>query len=271
MDANEAEKFRRRAKLSATRKGFAEDSDDLAQEVLLNWLEGGGQHQTVDYAVIDAIRRDRGDSRNGQFEPRKRERRPHCELKEFHSVDQFDESRGDFERITSMLKGGRRAVAVLFFEWGLTQKEIGGCFGVTESAVCNWLRQIEDVLRGKLAKENLLNKCANLECHKPAAPGWKYCSAACAPGAKYSNADPMKAKPVATIQAALVLKVEPIDKPPHPCSLVAWAKARYEGQAISDLTYGQVANPDEHFEIEEIEPVDSHEDVSGFELEAFEL
>lgn len=273
MDNEKANELRRRAKLSAVRKGFTEDSDDLAQEVLLSFLEGRGQHQTVDYAVIDAIRRDRGDSRNGRFKPRKRERRPHCELKEHHSIGESHESRGDFERIIGLLKGGRRAIAVLFFEWELTQKEIGNCFGITESRVSQWILEIESVLRGKLSREALLNKCANLECSKPASPGWKYCSAACAPGSKYSNREVVK--PLITNETLIPKKVNDdlvrfVSKQRKP-SLADREKTRFDGNSIAVLTHNQVVKPEEYFEIEFIDPIDSHEDVAGFDLEAVEL
>jgi RNA polymerase sigma factor (sigma-70 family) len=156
IDRQTAEKILRRAKTSARKRGFGEHADDLAQEVLLSFVEGRGRHQTIDQAVIDAIRRTFGDSRSDHHQLRRA-----CDWKgltprvlEIHGKSESD--RGceiGFERIVSLLGGPDRAIIKLRYQWGFREREIGDLFGLTESRISQRLKDIQTRLHWVLADE----------------------------------------------------------------------------------------------------------------------
>lgn len=138
MTDDEAAKFRRRAIFSAARNGFSEQSEDLAHDVLVNWLEGHGQHQTVDQSVIDAIRRACGRPGTPGFECRRNVERPVDGLDALASRASpqiHPDSDADFERLIEPLESIQRAIVCLRFQWGFSEIEIGRAFGVSQSRI----------------------------------------------------------------------------------------------------------------------------------------
>jgi len=62
--------YHERALATARRKGFAEIAEDIAQEVMRQFVEKGRPGQTIDQAVIDAVRVLQGSSRYKAHEVR---------------------------------------------------------------------------------------------------------------------------------------------------------------------------------------------------------
>lgn len=152
----QAKEFSRRAKISAGKYGFTEHAEDIAQDVLLHFSSGKGRHQTIDQAVLDAIRRDFGRPGTPNFDQRQcfnspeRLDDPDCSITDRHLEIESGELRGDFERLTQGLKGIERACIILKFKWGFTQKEISDCFGVTESRISQRVARMETSLHSRM-------------------------------------------------------------------------------------------------------------------------
>lgn len=144
MNEKTAARLRKRAVLSAARMGFTEQSEDFAHDAILEWLEGGGQHQTVDQAVIDAVRRAYG--RPGlpghelrrNLEQRTKSMDALADLPS-HSVSR--DSVHDFERLIQPLGSVDRAIVCLNYVWGFKEIEIAALFGITESRISQRLSQ----------------------------------------------------------------------------------------------------------------------------------
>lgn len=138
MDENTAKRLRKRAVLSAARMGFSQQSEDLAHDAILEWLEGRGQHQTVDQAIIDAVRRTFG--RPG-FPGHELRRNLEQRAKSLDAVARIPsrsinrDSADDFERLIKPLSSIDRAIVCLNYVWGFKEIEIAAIFGVTESRV----------------------------------------------------------------------------------------------------------------------------------------
>jgi hypothetical protein len=154
MDNATADKFRKRAIYAARKFGFAEYAEDFAQEVLLRFSEGKGQHQTIDQAVLDAAR-----SRFG------RPGLPGHSLKHALETAQsiFDEDggyavepvarellgdRGTFERIVGSLRRKRdqELLKAVYLE-GRLHRELAIELGVTEGRISQLVKAAESELK----------------------------------------------------------------------------------------------------------------------------
>lgn len=153
MTDEQAKKLLMRAKASAKRLGFGSIAEDLAQAVLLRFCEGRGQHQTVDQAVIDAIRAEFGSPRTPGHERRKAVQRPVAGMEAARGIGVEPRDGLDFERLTGMLEERDRAIAKLIYVWGLTEQEIGDLFGISESRISQRHTVIQARLSEALAKE----------------------------------------------------------------------------------------------------------------------
>lgn len=143
MDEATAARLRKRAVLSAARMGFTERSEDLAHDAIVEWLEGRGQHQTVDQAVIDAIRRAFGRPGLPGHELRRNlEQRPKSmdRLARHTSREVDRDSVHDFDRLIRTLEPIQRAIVCLRYVWGFQEIEIAQCFGVSESRISQRLQ-----------------------------------------------------------------------------------------------------------------------------------
>lgn len=151
MDEETAARLRKRAVLSASRKGFAEHREDLAHDALVSWLEGHGQHQTADQAVTDAIRGAFGRPGTPGFESRRAVERPTESMDALAHVPSHEISRdssNDFERLIGavQLEPVDRAVVCLAYVWGFKGREIAHLFGLTEGWASQRLKGIQSRL-----------------------------------------------------------------------------------------------------------------------------
>lgn len=156
MDERQAKRFRDRAIFSARKRGFTEQAEDLAQDVLLKFISGSGTGQTVDQAVIDAVRGSLGDSRSHSSELRRNFHLYPIGMDDLAASEvprRHPQDRLGFESIIQGLNSTDRAVVCLRFIWGLDGKEIGHCFGVTESRISQRLQRIQAGLSEALSRE----------------------------------------------------------------------------------------------------------------------
>lgn len=155
MTNDTAQNFHKRALLSATKFGFAQHREDIAQEVLCRFAAGKGRHQTIDQAVIDVIREDFGRTTLPGFQARSALRNASSivEVSDRPSPLPLPDNRVGFDGFIDLLSGNERTVVVLTYLWGLNEKEIGYCLGVTESRACQIKKGAEARLRKKLSFE----------------------------------------------------------------------------------------------------------------------
>lgn len=160
MDNETAKRLRERLVHAAERKGSGQESEDYAQDVLLEWVRKGhgGKRvtQTCDQGVVDAYRRDGGDRRTVGFESKRNVRRPEGSLDQMargdipriHQVHNFD-----FGRFTDGAESRDRAILKLIYEWGFKNREVADLFGVTESRICQVRSEVEGRISQYLANE----------------------------------------------------------------------------------------------------------------------
>jgi DNA-directed RNA polymerase specialized sigma24 family protein len=111
-----------------------EDAEDYAQDVAATFAEKPDSRQTVQQALIDVIRRDRGDPRVSKL----RVREGHYEHVPEHEA--FMLAARPEHRLTGLYEmlppdEPERALIVLHFGWGLTLREVGLVFGVGEACM----------------------------------------------------------------------------------------------------------------------------------------
>lgn len=155
MTDAEANKFRKRALISAAKYGFSEHAEDIAQEVLLHFLEGRGKSQTVDQAVIDSIRRKFGRVGATGFSARNA-------LAMAESIETEDGQREftapisggqlvdddrDLERVGRLFEGVDAVIFRMRFKEEMLQDEIAKVLGVTESRICQRVKSMESEMR----------------------------------------------------------------------------------------------------------------------------
>lgn len=109
-------------------------------------LEGRHQKATCDQAVLDFIRKDQGDVRRPNHEKIKACKRPMHQLEEIALTPQvpYTKSNSDHLILLHQLKEKikarnddqiTRAIMLLFYFWGLTQREIAEVFGLSETRI----------------------------------------------------------------------------------------------------------------------------------------
>lgn len=197
--ARDLEEIHKRAISSAFKYGFGEYAEDLAQEVVLDFLEGRSEFGTVDQATIDVIRRNFGRPGTPGFERRQHLTHAHSIFTEDGeetigtSAPESAGLRGDIERGLGCLSPDERLIFELSHIFGLLNKEIALELDVSESRISQKLMQIESKLRVKMSRgvDSLIErgimegKCKRPGCLHMAVKGMAYCSRDCAPFGNY--------------------------------------------------------------------------------------
>lgn len=141
------EELYRRAKRTAEYMGYDSEAQDIAQEVMIKFLVKG-KGQTIDQAIIDVLRRMYGNMRLKSLKAKQRFNNPrdlnllHDELPSKILSEETFNSQIDFERILNLFDGKDRAMLCLKYYWGLTDDEVGHCFGVNGSRVSQCMKDI---------------------------------------------------------------------------------------------------------------------------------
>jgi RNA polymerase sigma factor (sigma-70 family) len=150
--------LRRRIKVSYFLKtGRLSDWEDCAQSVICSFLENQSGKQTIDHAVIDYLRERSGKKTHKGYEARIALENSLAQnggeslnrIKDANFIE-FIHSKLSYEKLMAELEGRNRAVLKLYFEWGLTFKEIGDVFGISESRVSQLLADINRYIKKKL-------------------------------------------------------------------------------------------------------------------------
>lgn len=129
-----------------------QDLEDVTMEIITRWLEGKSANQTIDYSVIDILRKTSGrkDARKPEvYEARKRISKP-INLGEMNvdrlknvpkTTPEYFEGK-EFNRLVGMVScSRRRAILKLQHKWGFKAVEIAELFDVSESCISHLVLQ----------------------------------------------------------------------------------------------------------------------------------
>ncbi len=112
-----------------TKRMAPNDEDDCVQECILRYWQNG-KGQTIEQAVIDYLRREKGDKRTASFEERK-SLNSAAEFKE----NEYYETPQDATTLDLNLLHGRNRLIIEKYIQGYTEIEIGQMVRVSESRV----------------------------------------------------------------------------------------------------------------------------------------
>lgn len=138
-------KLKRRLRFLCRKFGKQQYFEDIYHDYVVHILEGRGQHQTLDQFFIDHSRKKKWCQRDTVKTP----------LPKFVSHDQHDFLKGKSKtedpfklEPLEALKGSERALAFLYFKYGMNQKELGELYQVSESRISQVLKDIKRRLYG---------------------------------------------------------------------------------------------------------------------------
>lgn len=156
---DEAEYHRLRLKISRRFVTISKDKrpesiEDAVQWILSEWWRRGDgetfkRGQTVDQAVVEYLRAHVG-GRKGK--PGYEERIALENAIPVEKVSPYLEApkskgNGDFRALIRERRAIERAALILYYEWGMSEAEIGNIFGVSESRVSQRLQRIRQRVR----------------------------------------------------------------------------------------------------------------------------
>jgi len=139
-----------------------QDAEEFSQEYALMLFEKGWR-QTPDQACIDYVRKRFG--RTGTVSNINGKGR---EQSLSHLATTYGESfieriigfepdpserRESVERFTDLFEGRDRVIFLLRYKWGFMNNEIGHCFGITESRICQRLTEMEKRIQTSVQKK----------------------------------------------------------------------------------------------------------------------
>lgn len=142
----EQDEIIRLAKYYARRFGYGEFQDDVAQDVLVRYLESG-KEQPIKFAVIDWLRKNGRHGKGG----RSKDPLQHTSDAALGELGQIPDEKGEMLRnigafdkyLSKLMSEENRAVGVLFFVWDFTVGEIAHVFGVPESTIYHRLSEFK--------------------------------------------------------------------------------------------------------------------------------
>lgn len=153
MNDQEIIKFQKRARFVANKKGYPQLADDFAQEIIINWLEGHGQHQTVDQYFIDYLRQQYGRTGRPGGDARSRLDRTAEDITKIRNLAVEPEEQRSDRRFNHLFRGIQHTIYTLRFLEEMNLKEIGEILGVTESRISQRVSEIEKVIQDQMILE----------------------------------------------------------------------------------------------------------------------
>lgn len=134
------------AKGEARKLGCRWLAEDIAQEARLQ--RHLGRKASVGQIAIDVVRSEFGRSGTDTNAAKRAERVGWLPVEDAMRIGEPEMEDGlQWQSVVASLKDEERAFVVLFYQWGLTLKEIAFCYGVTESRVCQQLGEATNKLR----------------------------------------------------------------------------------------------------------------------------
>lgn len=117
---------------------------ELVQEILLHYYEGKGNHQLINFATIDAVRKKFGATGSVYRRERNSLNYP-GELFDIFSRDTPDHD--GLLALVDCLDTRDRSYVILYFKWGFNYEEIAYLFGHTESQSAHILKEALERMR----------------------------------------------------------------------------------------------------------------------------
>lgn len=148
MNESEYNKIKKKVGYALTKyKATHYDAEDITQEVVLMWAERGFKKgQSIDYAVIDFLRKYTGRKGSVGYDSRTKLQNPAglddgLKYQQSAGLD-LGERRNTwgFERF---FYGEERAILLLITKWGFSETEVGDLFGVTGGRICQRYKIIQ--------------------------------------------------------------------------------------------------------------------------------
>lgn len=159
MDNAAIKQATKETKRWALANGFDSDVEDMTQYVLMRLSQK--RKSRVSNICIDYVRLHYGrtGSRSYKIQSSKsNEKRFYSELNEetcaLEIAYDLNLESLDFEKFQNYLHSKERAILTLRFKWGMTESEIGDCFGITESRVSQKFSEIKAKLKRFIDKDN---------------------------------------------------------------------------------------------------------------------
>ena len=157
MTDQEAKRIALTAKHVTAKANLYDHAEDIAQDVLLNYLEGKGKHQAIALSTIDMIRKRFGSTRVSESSRSQRHNLAYAtELVDTPNRGRC-ESTDPFETPLDLLNLKERVTVFMTYVWGLQQSEIAICLDVSEQRVYQIHREAIEVLRGNGGRRRALD------------------------------------------------------------------------------------------------------------------
>ena len=117
-----------------------ENAEDFACWSMIKFIKG--RKVRISRLYVDYLRDIRADSRNEAYEEQINVKFPQKQYDErIGPGDGPNEHLVELNLMLNRLDKIDRAVIILYYIWGLTEKEIGYCFGLTEARACQLKRE----------------------------------------------------------------------------------------------------------------------------------
>lgn len=170
LTIDEIHQFQKRAMYVAKKNGHAEHAEDFAQEVLLAFTKG--RAATIDQLFVDYLRRHLGDSRTPGGRAQQVARGGTVSLDEqvseggrsllrhelIGSPERAAPGVGDRGRAAHLFAGVEADIYQLAFVEELPLSEIGALLGVSESRVCQRVKEMQKRIRDHFLSSRLLER-----------------------------------------------------------------------------------------------------------------
>lgn len=147
-----------KAKMWANCNGFASDAEDIAQHVLIRLYKK--RKAAVDRICIDYVRSAYGRTDKRAYKnqaAKSNEKRFYSQITDendsLETSYKMNTDNLDFNEFQAYLESNDRAIVTLRFKWGMTEKEIADCFGMSEGRICQKLKEIKIKLESKITEQ----------------------------------------------------------------------------------------------------------------------
>lgn len=154
--------------------GLGDEAEDFAGWIVLQWLEGLAQHQTLDQSVIEYRRRHHADPRHPSglakltgrartisIAPIGEDKKQTFDIERSlkGSTGDGPEQFGPYVDPSKFLKGRDFEIYELYTKQELSLRQIGERLGVTESRISQLLKKIKDEVFYMLGLSKMLERC----------------------------------------------------------------------------------------------------------------
>lgn len=147
-------KIQKKAKLVANKSGYSECADDFAQEVILKYIEGHAQHQTINQSFKDFLRRHYGDTTTISGKLKSIALRSMVQLEEARDIGSESAIERKSGNYSFLFRGHELEIYQRYFLYEQKELEIGRELNLTKSRISQILKEIKSKLETQLVYNN---------------------------------------------------------------------------------------------------------------------